>query len=278
MVSSRKFVTSDKDNFPLQIPGFSNFQVHQAGFLGVIDGDKMCKGVGAVRNGELEKWLVEYSIYTVTITPKKFVSDAMALVAVSTQETLSCYPAAGRCAGEMHAYKWNTSPHTKCPYSLVKRAMGIMSPDTFYSHQETLVFNKHLALPPVVQCPGLILIPTQVPSIFLSKHQPQLLPIEGADVRVSALVDALGAYLQEALELHQGQLMDQAVRQHCLQSQQARLQEAIPLGKGTLGKRLWDVWQQYTYTAVTVPVWEAKNCLSAIPVPHTSLGFMNFKT
>ena len=148
-------------------------------------------------HGELEKRLVEYSIYTVTTTPKKFVSDAMALVAVSTQETLSCYPAAGRCAGEMHAYKWNTSPHTKCPYSLVKRAMGIMSPDTFYSHQETLVFNKHLALPPVVQCPDLILIPTQVPGIFLSKQQPQLLPIEGAHVQVSALVDALGAYLQD---------------------------------------------------------------------------------
>ena len=138
--------------------------------------------------------------------------------------------------------------------------MGIMSPDTFYSHQETLVFNKHLALLPVVQYPDLILIPTQVPGIFLSKHQPQLLPIEGA---------------HDTLELHQGQLMDQAVHQHCLQSQQARLQEAVPLGKGTLGKRLWDVWQQYTYTAVTVPVWEAKNCLSAIPMTHPSLGFMD---
>ena len=60
-------------------------------------------------NGELEKRLVEYSIYTVTITPEKFVSD----VAASTQETLPCSPTACRCPGEMHAYMWNTSPHAK---------------------------------------------------------------------------------------------------------------------------------------------------------------------
>ena len=74
-------------------------------------------------------------------------------------------------------------------------------------------------------------------------------------------------------EFHQGQLQDQAVQQHCLQTQQARLQEEVPLGKGIFGNRLGDVWQQYTCTAVTVPVREAKNCLSAIPVTHPSLGF-----
>ena len=104
MVASRKFVTSDRDTFPLQIPGFSTFRVHQAGFSGVKDGDEVCQGVDAVRNGELEKRLVEYSIYTVTITPKKFLSDSQALVAASTQETLSCYPASGRCPGEIHSY------------------------------------------------------------------------------------------------------------------------------------------------------------------------------
>ena len=138
------------------------------------------------------------------------------------------------------------------------------------------MFNNP-ALLPVVQCPGLILFPTQVPGIFLSEHQPQLPPVEGADVRLSTLVDALGAYVQDALELHQGQLMDQAVRQHCLQNQQAGLQEAVPLGKGTFGKCLGYVWQQYTCTAVTVPVREAENCLSAIPVTHPSLGYMNFQ-
>ena len=91
-------------------------------------------------------------------------------------------------------------------------------------------------------------------------------------------MDALGAYVQDALELHQGQLQDQAVHQHCLQTQQARLQEAVPLGKGIFGKGLGDVWQQYTCTAVTVPVREAENCLSAIPVTHPSLGFLNFRT
>ena len=110
--------------------------------------------------------------------------------------------------------------------------MGVMSPTTFFSHEETLVSARHPALPPVVQCPGLVLFPTQVPSIFLSEHQPQLPPVNGADVRLSALVEALGAYVQDALELHQGQLQEQAVRQHCLQAQQAGLQEAVPLGRG----------------------------------------------
>ena len=125
MVSSRKFVTSDRDTFPFQIPGFSTFRVHQAGFSGVKDGDEVCQGVDAVRNGELEKRLVEYSIYKVTITPEKFVSDSQAIVAASTQETLSYNPAAGRCLGEIQSYMWNTSPHAKGPYSLVKRAMGV---------------------------------------------------------------------------------------------------------------------------------------------------------
>ena len=53
----------------------------------------MCQGVDAVRNIELKKPLVEHSIYTVTITPKKYVSDAKAMVAASTQETLSYDPA-----------------------------------------------------------------------------------------------------------------------------------------------------------------------------------------
>ena len=129
--------------------------------------------------------------------------------------------------------------------------MGVMLLTTFYSHEETLVFTKHPALPPVVQCPGLTLFPTQVPGIFLSQHQPQLPPVNGANVRLSALIEALGAYVQDALELHQGQFQEQAVRQHCLLAQQAGLQEAVPLGKGTFGKRLGDVWQQYTCTAVT---------------------------
>ena len=75
-----------------------------------------------------------------------FSSDVTSLVAVSTQETLSCSPSAGRCPEEMHAYTWNTSPHAKCP--TVKRAKGIMSADTLYLHKETLVLRR----PPIVQC------------------------------------------------------------------------------------------------------------------------------
>ena len=133
------------------------------------------------------------------------------MVAASTQETLTCNPASGRCPGELHSYTWNTSPHAKSPYSLVKRAMGVMSPTTFFSHEETLVFAKHPALPPIVRCPGLKLFPTQVPGIFLSVHQPRLPAVAGADVRLSALVEALRAYVQDALELHQGQLQEQAI-------------------------------------------------------------------
>ena len=59
---------------------------------------------------------------------------------------------------------------------------------------------------------------------------------------------------------------------------QSTLQEAVPLGRGTFGKRLRNVWQQFTCTAVTVPVREAEHCLSAIPVTHPSQGFMNFQT
>jgi len=212
MISSGKFVADDRDTFPLQIPGFSTFRVHQAGYSGLKDGDEVCQGVDAVRNGELEKRLVEYSIYTVTIPPEKFLSDSKAMVAASTQETLTCDPASGRCPGELHSYMWSTSPHAKCPYSLVKRAMGVMSPTTFFSHEETLVFAKHPALPPIVRCPGLELFPTQVPGIFLSVHQPLLPAVSGADVRLSALVEALGAYMQDALQLHQGQLQEQAIR------------------------------------------------------------------
>ena len=156
--------------------------------------------------------------------------------------------------------------------------MGVMSPTTFFSHEETLVFAKHPALPPIGRCPGLELFPTQEPGIFLSIHQPRLPTVSGADVRVSALVEALGAYVQDALELHQDQLQEQAIRQHCLQAQQVGLQEAVPLGNGQFGKRLGDVWQQYTCTAVTVPVREADHCLSAIPVSHPSLGFLSFRT
>ena len=180
-------------NFYLIIPGFSTFRVHQAGYSRVKDGDEVCQGVDSVRNRELEKRLVEYSIYTVTISPEKFLSDSQAMVAASTQETLTCNPASGRCPGELHSYTWNTSPHSKCPYSLVKRATGVISPATFFSHEETLVFAKH----------------------------PALLPI----VRLSALVEALGAYVQDALELHQGQLQEQTMCQHCLLAQQVVLQE-----------------------------------------------------
>ena len=120
--------------------------------------------------------------------------------------------------------------------------------------------------------------PHKCPEYFLSEHQPQLPPVNRADVRLSTLLEALGAYVQDALELHQNQLQEQAVRQHCLQSQQAGLQEAVPLGQGIFGKRLGDVWQQYTCTAVTVPVREAEHCLSAIPVTHPTLGFLNYRT
>ena len=89
------------------------------------------------------------------------------------------------------------------------------------------MFAKHPALPLIVRCPGAELFPTQVPGIFLSVHQPRLPAVAGADVRLSALVEALGAYVQDALELHQGQLQEQAVRQHCLQAQQVGLQEAV---------------------------------------------------
>ena len=57
---------------------------------------------------------------------------------------------------------------------------------------------------------------------------------------------------------------------------QSTLQEAVPLGRGTFGKRLRNVWQQFTCTAVTVPVREAEHCLSAIPVTH--LSHLNFQT
>ena len=140
------------------------------------------------------------------------------------------------------------------------------------------MFAKHPALPPIVRCPGLELFLTQVPGIFLSVQQPRLPAVSGADDRLSALVEALGAYVQDALELHQGQLQEQAIRQHCLQAQQVGLQEAVPLGNGQFGKRLGDVWQQYTCTAITVPVREADHCLSAIPVTHPSLGFHSFRT
>ena len=282
MVSSGKFRTGDRDKFNLQIPGFSTFRVQQAGYSGVKDGDETCQGVDTVRNGKLEKRLVEYAIYTVTISPEKFVSDTQAsvtsMVAASTQETITCGATSGHCSGELHSYTWSTAPHAECQYSLVKRAMGVLSPTTFFSHEEALVFARHPALPPIAQCPGLELLPTQVPGIFLSIHQPRLPTVSGADVRVSALVEALGAYVQDALEVHQGQLLEQAVRQHCLQAQQTGLQEAVPLGQGQFGKRLGDVWQQYTCTAVTVPVREAEHCMSAIPVTHPSLGFLNFRT
>ena len=203
-----------------------------------------------MRNGKLEKRLVEYAIYTGTISPEKFVSDTQAsvtsMVAASTQETITCGATSGHCSGELHSYTWSTAPHAECQYSLVKRAMGVLSPTTFFSHEEALVFARHPALPPIAQCPGLELFPTQVPGIFLSIHQPRLPTVSGADVRVSALVEALGAYVQDALEVHQGQLQEQAVRQHCLQAQQTSLQEAVPLGNRQFGKRLGDVWQQYT--------------------------------
>ena len=54
MISSGKLVTSDRDTFPLQIPEFSTFRVHQAGSSGVKDGDEVCQGVNTVRNGELK--------------------------------------------------------------------------------------------------------------------------------------------------------------------------------------------------------------------------------
>ena len=65
---------------------------------------------------------------------------------------------------------------------------------------------------------------------------------------------------------------------HSTQAQQVGLQEAVPLGNGQFGKRLGDVWQQYTCTAITVPVREADHCLSAIPVTHPSWGFLSFRT
>ena len=86
-----------------------------------------------------------------------------------------------------------------------------MTTDSFYSHKETLVLNKCSALPPIVYYPGLILFPTRVPGIFQSEHQPQLPPVDGADVCLSALVDTLGAYVKESLEQHKEQLIEQAV-------------------------------------------------------------------
>ena len=38
-----------------------------------------------------------------------------------------------------------------------------------------------------------------LPGIFLSEHQPQLQPLDGAYVHLFALVDALGAYVKDAL-------------------------------------------------------------------------------
>ena len=99
MVSSGKFVTDERDTFSLQIPGFATFRVQQAGYSGVKDGDEVCQGVDTVRNGELEKRLVEYAIYTVTISPEKFLSDSKAMVAASTQETITCNPASSQCPG-----------------------------------------------------------------------------------------------------------------------------------------------------------------------------------
>ena len=119
------------------------------------------------------------------------------IIAASTQETLSCSPSTGRCPGELQGYMWNVSALMKWPHSLVKKAMGIMATYSCYSHKETLVLSRHPALPP--QCPKLVLYPTQVPGIFLLEHQPQLLPVNGSDVHLSALVDALGAYVKNAL-------------------------------------------------------------------------------
>ena len=104
------------------------------------------------------------------------------------------------------------------------------------------MFAKHPGLPLIVRCPGFELFLTKVPGIFLSVHQPRLPAVmTGADVRLSALVEAIGAYVQDALKLNQGQLQEQAVRQHCLQAQQVGLQKAVPSGKGQFGKRLGDV-------------------------------------
>ena len=55
MVISRKFTTNDRDNFPLQMPGFSTFRVNQGGFSEIKDGDEVCQGVDAVRNGKMER-------------------------------------------------------------------------------------------------------------------------------------------------------------------------------------------------------------------------------
>ena len=71
-MSSQKFTTSDRDNFLLQIPGFSSFSVNQVGFSRIKDGDEVYQGVETVRNGEIEKWMGEYSIYTVNVMPEKF--------------------------------------------------------------------------------------------------------------------------------------------------------------------------------------------------------------
>jgi hypothetical protein len=67
----------------------------------------------------------------------------------------------------------------------VKRAMGVMSSDTFQFHQETseLVFGKHPSLPPIVKCPGLILFPWPYTKefklvVYLQKHALQN-PTEG---------------------------------------------------------------------------------------------------
>ena len=113
-MSSRKFTTSDRDNFPLQILGFSTFWVHHAWFSGVKDGDAVCQGVDAVQNGELKKCLVNtVSTYIVTITLEKFFSDAVNLVAASNHEILLC--SSGRCPGEMHAYIWISYPMPSVP-------------------------------------------------------------------------------------------------------------------------------------------------------------------
>ena len=70
-MSSQKFTTSDRDNFLLQIPGFSSFSVNQVGFSGIKDGDEVYQSVDTVRNCEIEKRLGEYSIYIVNVMPEK---------------------------------------------------------------------------------------------------------------------------------------------------------------------------------------------------------------
>ena len=70
---------------------------------------------------------------------------------------------------------------------------------------------------------------------------------------LSALVEALRAYVKDAQNQLQDQLVEEAVHQHCVQDQQTSLQQAVQLGRGTFGKRLGDVLQQYSCSEIIVP-------------------------